>query len=374
MNRKIILGIAFLIIIGGAISLSVYLINQKELPPQRPKPEIKNYVKAIPVAYKPAQLYIETFGRVGSSQQVNLIAEVGGKLEPGSISFKEGTNFSRGNLLAKINNDEQRLNLQSRKSSFLNLVATILPDLRIDFPDIFPSWERYYAEIDLDKDLPELPAIGSAKAKAFLSTANILSEYYTIKSLEENLKKYNLYAPYNGSIQSVNVEIGSVVNPGTTIASIIRTDRLELKVPVELQDIDQVSIGTDVTIYQEGRDDKRWTGEIVRKADFVDPNNQSVNVYIAINSPENDVYDGMYLKAVIPGKEIKEGMSVARAIVKNKNEVFVVEDGVLRTKTINIAQIDQNEIIFNGLPAGEMLVVDAPTNASDNMKVEIVKN
>ena len=374
MNRKIILGIAFLIIIGGAISLSVYLINQKELPPQRPKPEIKNYVKAIPVAYKPAQLYIETFGRVGSSQQVNLIAEVGGKLEPGSISFKEGTNFSRGNLLAKINNDEQRLNLQSRKSSFLNLVATILPDLRIDFPDIFPSWEQYYAEIDLDKDLPELPAIGSAKAKAFLSTANILSEYYTIKSLEENLKKYNLYAPYNGSIQSVNVEIGSVVNPGTTIASIIRTDRLELKVPVELQDIDQVSIGTDVTIYQEGRDDKRWTGEIVRKADFVDPNNQSVNVYIAINSPENDVYDGMYLKAVIPGKEIKEGMSVARAIVKNKNEVFVVEDGVLRTKTINIAQIDQNEIIFNGLPAGEMLVVDAPTNASDNMKVEIVKN
>ncbi len=374
MNRKIILGIAFLIIIGGAISLSVYLINQKELPPQRPKPEIKNYVKAIPVAYKPAQLYIETFGRVGSSQQVNLIAEVGGKLEPGSISFKEGTNFSRGNLLAKINNDEQRLNLQSRKSSFLNLVATILPDLRIDFPDIFPSWEQYYAEIDLDKDLPELPTIGSAKAKAFLSTANILSEYYTIKSLEENLKKYNLYAPYNGSIQSVNVEIGSVVNPGTTIASIIRTDRLELKVPVELQDIDQVSIGTDVTIYQEGRDDKQWTGEIVRKADFVDPNNQSVNVYIAINSPDNDVYDGMYLKAVIPGKEIQEGMSVARAIVKNKNEVFVVEDGVLKTKTINIAQIDQNEIIFNGLPAGEMLVVDAPTNASDNMKVEIVKN
>lgn len=374
MNRKIILGIAFLIIIGGAISLSVYLINQKELPPQRPKPEVKNYVKAIPVRYEPVQLFIETFGRVGSSQQVNLIAEVGGKLEPGNISFKEGTNFSRGSLLAKIKNDEQRLNLQSRKSSFLNLVATVLPDLRIDFADIFPAWEQYYAEIDLNRDLPELPAIGSAKAKAFLSTANILSEYYTIKSLEENLKKYNLYAPYNGSIQSVNVEIGSVVNPGTTIASIIRTDRLELKVPIELKDIDQVSIGTEVNIYQEGRDDKQWTGEIVRKADFVDPNNQSVNVYIAINSPENDVYDGMYLRAVIPGEEVQEGMTVARSIVKNKNEVFVVNDGVLQTKTINIAQIDQNKIIFSGLAAGDLLVIDAPTNASDNMKVELVNN
>ncbi len=373
MNRKVVLGIVFIIIIGGTFVFSNFLISQKELPPQRPRTETKNYVKAIPVVYKPLPVSVEVFGRVGSSQQLNLVAEVGGKLLPGNIQFKEGTNFRQGDILARINNSEQLFNLQSRKSNFLNLVASVLPDIKIDFPDNYKQWDDYYNNIDLDKTLPTLPGGLSTKAKAFLATKNILSEYYAIKGLEDNLKKYTLTAPYNGSIQSVSIEIGSVVNPGSVVASIIRTDRLELKVPIELKDVDNISIGTKVTMHQEGSTSKSWTGTIVRKADFVDANTQSVSAYISINSPKGDVYDGMYLRAVIPGKIVQEGMRIQRSIVQNKTEVFVVEDDRLQTKQINIAQITQDEVIFNGLEAGSMLVIDAPSNASNNMRVEIIK-
>lgn len=374
MNRKIVLGIVFIVIIGGTIVFSNFLISQKELPPQRPKTEIKNYVKVVPVTYQPIPVSIEAFGRVGSSQQLNLVAEVGGKLLPGNISFKEGTNFRQGDILARINNSEQLLNLQSRKSNFLNLVASVLPDLKIDFPDNYDQWDDYYNNIDFDKTLPVLPKNLSPKAKAFLATKNILSEYFAIKSLEENLTKYTLTAPYNGSIQSVSIEIGSVVNPGSVVASIIRTDRLELKIPIELKDFENISIGTRVSIFQEGNQGKSWTGKVVRKADFVDANTQSVSVYVSIDNPKGDVYDGMYLRAVIPGKIVKEGMRIQRSIVQNKSEVFVVEDNKLQTKQINIAQITQDEVIFNGLAPGSMLVVDAPSNASNNMNVEIIKD
>ncbi|MEQ9593244.1 MAG: HlyD family efflux transporter periplasmic adaptor subunit [Cyclobacteriaceae bacterium] len=373
MNRKIVLGIVFIVILGGTLSFSRFLISQKELPAQRPKPEVKNYVKAIPVRYESVPVAIEVFGRVGSSQQLNLVAEVGGKLLPGNVALKEGTNFRQGSVLAKINNSEQLLSLQSRKSNFLNLVATAIPDIKIDFAESYTQWESYYNRIDLDKDLPIIPSNLSAKAKAFLATKGILSEYYSIKSLEDNLKKYTLIAPYNGSIQTVSIEIGSVVNPGSTIASIIRTDKLELKVPIELKDIDNISMGAKVVMYQEGNERKKWNGVVVRKADFVDANTQSVNVYVSIDSPNGDVYDGMYLRAVIPGKTVKEGMRIQRSIVQNKTEVFVVEDDRLQTRQINIAQITQDEVVFNGLEPGAMLVVDAPSNASNNMKVEIIK-
>lgn len=374
MNRKLVLGIVFTVIIGGTVIFSNFLISQKELPPQRPKTEVKNYVKVVPVAYQPIPVSIEAFGRVGSSQQLNLVAEVGGKLLPGNISFKEGTNFRQGDILAKINNSEQLLNLQSRKSNFLNLVASVLPDLKIDFPDNYEQWDVYYNNIELNSTLPILPKNLTPKAKAFLASKNILSEYFTIKSLEENLSKYTLIAPYNGSIQSVSIEIGSVVNPGSVVASIIRTDRLELKVPIELKDIDNISIGTSVSIFQEGKENKSWTGKVVRMADFVDANTQSVSAYVSIDSPRGDVYDGMYLRAVIPGKVVKEGMRIQRSIVQNKSEVFVVEDSKLQSKQINIAQITQDEVVFNGLAPGSMLVVDAPSNASNNMVVEIIKD
>ncbi|HEY5692622.1 MAG TPA: HlyD family efflux transporter periplasmic adaptor subunit [Cyclobacteriaceae bacterium] len=374
MNRKLVLGIVFVIIIVGTVVFSNFLISQKELPPQRPKLEVKNYVKVMPVVYDELPINIVAFGRVGSSQQLNLVAEVGGKLLPGNISFKEGTNFRAGSILAKINNSEQLLNLQSRKSNFLNLVASVLPDLKMDFPDNYEEWDGYYNRIDLDKTLPVLPKGLSTKATAFLATKNILSEYFAIKSLEENLTKYTLYAPYNGSIQSVTIEIGSVVNPGSVVASIIRTDRLELKVPIELNDVGNVSMDTKVTMFQEGNEQKYWSGTVVRKADFVDPNTQSINVYISINNPRGDVFDGMYLRAVIPGKIIKEGMRIQRSIVQNKTEVFIVEGNKLKTKEIHIAQITQDEVIFNGLAPGSMLVVDAPSNASNNMEVEIIED
>ena len=143
--------------------------------------------------------------------------------------------------------------------------------------------------------------------------------------------------------------------------------------PAINDNIDNISMGTKVVMYQEDNKNKKWNGVVVRKADFVDANTQSVNVYVSINSPNGDAYDGMYLRAVIPGKTVKEGMRIQRSIVQNKTEVFVVEQDRLQTRQINIAQITQDEVVFNGLESGAMLVVDAPSNASNNMKVEIIK-
>jgi membrane fusion protein (multidrug efflux system) len=373
MNRKVVIAISVVLILLLTGFLSSFFISQKTLPPQRPVAEVKNYVKVKTVAYQSMPVEMEAYGRVGSSQQLNVVAEVGGRLNQGAINLKEGENFSRGQVLAYINNEEQKLTLQSRKSNYLNLVATVLPDIKIDYPKSFQAWMIYYDNIDLNKELPELPESLSTKEKAFLATRGILAEYYSIKSLESNLRKYTIYAPYNGSIQSVSTEVGSVVNPGTNIATILRTDRLELKVPMELKDVDYIKMGSPVSIVQEGANAKTWKGKVIRKADFVDANTQSIAIYIAIESPNNDVYDGQYLKAVLAGKEVSSGMAIERSILRNKNEVFIVEGGRLVSKEINIEKITQGQVIFNGLKEGDMLVVEAPSNASNNMKVEIVK-
>lgn len=372
MSRKAIAFILVPILLVGAFLFSNFLASKKKLPPQRPKPPVINYVKVQEVNYKETPVEIEVFGRVGSSQQINVVAEVGGRLDKGSINLKEGENFKKGQILARINDNEQALTLQSRKANFLNLFASVIPDIKIDFPDTYNLWLDYYNRIDLNKELPLIPTEIPSKAKTFLASKGILSEYYSIKSLEENLKKYTIVAPYSGSIVSVNFEIGSVVNPGANIASIIRTDKLELKVPVQQKDINYVTIGSEVEIVQEGAN-KSWKGEVVRKAGFIDPNTQSISVYIGINDDAQDVYDGLYLKAIIPGKIIDQGMEIDRSVLRNKNEVFVVADSVLKTSQVNIVKVTSNKAIINGLKEGDLMVVDAPSNASNNMKVQIVK-
>jgi len=369
--RKLLVGLVVIVILVSGYFLMGFFANQKALPPERPRAEATNYVKVNTVKYEEIDTEIVAYGRITSSQSLNVIAEVGGRLLPGNIQLKPGENFRKGQILCRIYNVEARLNLQSRKSEYLNLIASTLPDVKIDYPDRYDAWLEYFEGIDIDKSLPDLPEIHNLKLKTFLATKNILREYYSIRSAEENLRKYTIYAPYNGSISEVNLEIGTIVSPGATIASIIRTDKLELEIPVEVKDIRWVSEGTPVQVISED-EQKSWEGFIIRKADRVDPNTQSINVYISVEAgAESGLYDGLYLKAVIPGSTLESALEVPRRILQSEDEVFVVESGLLKRKKVNIQKINNDNVLINGLNEGDSLVLEAPVNASENMKVMI---
>jgi membrane fusion protein, multidrug efflux system len=372
--RKVaVFGVAVFILGGGFIAMQQFA-GMKELPPERPKAVSSNFVKVDPVSYQEVDTEVVAYGRITSSQTLNIIAEVGGRLLPGSNPLKPGINFRRGQVLCRIHGEEARLTLQSRKSEFLNLIASSLPDLKIDFADDFPAWQAYFESIEMDQPLKPLPEINSNKLKTFLATKNILRDYYNIKSLEENLRKYTIYAPYDGSIASVAFEVGTIVSPGTNIASIIRTDKLELEIPVEIEDVKWIEENAAVEVMSEDGS-QAWLGRVARVADYVDPNTQSINVYVEVNAgPDSGLYDGMYLKTVIPGSRLVSAMEIPRRVLQNDDEVFVVDGGVLKTRRVKIEKITRDQVLIspldiNGLNEGDSLVIEAPANAIEDMKV-----
>ncbi len=374
LRRKLIAFLVVVLMVSGSIGLYSFLAAKKELPPEREAPAVVNYVKVREVAFQNVETEIEAYGRVGSSQPIDLLAEVGGRLIIGDVPLKEGQNFKKGQLLVKVNDVEPRLNLQARKSSFLNLIASILPDLKVDYTSSFPAWQAYFANIKTDAPLPELPEIADIKEKTFLATKNILSEYYSIRGIEENLRKHYMIAPYNGSISVVNIEPGTYVNPGSNIGRILRTDAFEIKVPVEARDIKFVELGKRVKVIKGEDESSSLTGKIIRMTDYIDPTTQTFHVYVAVENNQNQaLYDGLYLKVIIPGKMVDNAIEVPRGVVRNKGEVFVYNDGVLASRAVSILKNNQNSYLITGLKEGDSLVTEAPLNAFEKMKVEIIK-
>ena len=375
MNKQklIVFGVFALILLGGYFLMRQFS-SMKKLPPERPKTVSSNFVKVNQVDYRELDTEVVAYGRITSSQPLSLIAEVGGRLFRGQVLLKPGVNFRKGQLLARVNEAEVRLNLQSRKSEFLNLIASSLPDFKIDFGEAYPTWQAYFESIEIDQPLPELPGIDSNKLKTFLATKNILRDYYSIKGAEENLRKYYFYAPYDGSIATVNLETGTVVNPGATIATIIRTDQLELEIPMEVSNIRWVQEGSQVEVTSEDGS-RSWSGTVTRIADYVDPSSQSINVYVNVEAePNSGLYDGLYLRAIIPGSRLENAMEIPRRVLVNDDEVFVVEKGMLKTRKVNVQKVNQDQVLIspveaNGLNQGDSLVVEAPSNAIENMRV-----
>lgn len=346
-----------------------FFAGMKEEPQQFSAKSTPKYVKTTPVVYSDVNTSIITYGRVQSSHPIDLIAEVSGRILLGSVPLKEGQDFTKGTLLYRLEDDEARLDLKSQKSNFLRDLATILADLKIDFPESYPEWNAYFESIDIDKSLPEMPQYKTDQEKTFLATKNIFSNYFNIKRAETNLSKHLVYAPFNGSFSDVLFEPGAYVNPGSKIGRIIRKGRLELIVPVDASDISWTKKGAIVQVTTED-DRMSWEGKIQRIGEIVNQTTHSIDVSIEIIPNEYPIYHGLYLKAEIPGVLIPNAMEIDRSVVYAGSEVFTVEsDSILKVKQINPRRVDSRTVIFNGLEQGEKLVIEPLINAHNNMIV-----
>jgi multidrug efflux pump subunit AcrA (membrane-fusion protein) len=372
MNRRFIIVLAIVVLLGGSFALMSLFENMKEEVPKTPAEEMIIYVKTDPVVYDDIYTSVIATGRLTSQEVVDLSTEVQGRILEGNIPLKKGQTFNKGDLLIRIYNRDAFYNLQARKSRFLNSIANILPDLKIDYPESYDRWVKYFDNITIDNDLEVLPKIQSDKEKIFLAGRNILNEYFTIKSEEIKLKKYSIYAPFTGAYMEVFLEVGSIANPGSRLAKIIRTDKLELEVPVEIEDARWINVSDSAQIVSRSGQD-HYEGIVVRKSPFVDPGTQSINIFIAIRNKSQTLYKGQYLQAKFPGKTIKNAMEMPRNAVFNRDEVFVVEDDKLVKKTINILKYNQETLIFDGLEQGLELVVEPLVNAQENDPVEILR-
>lgn len=356
------------LIFGGAIGMSMFFAGQKEVPESKKPPVAKKYVSTTPVSYENIQTYITAFGRVETAQSIDLISEVSGRMFEGSVRLKEGQRFRKGALLFYIDDREEALTLKSQKSNFMRDLAAILPDLKIDHSESYAQWDAYFKAVSVEEDLPELPKAKTDKEKTFLATKGIYSTFYTIKSAEERLRKYRYYAPFDGSITVVNQESGAFVNPGVSIGTIIRTGLHELRVAVESKDIPWVQLQTEVEIYS-AETQQRWAGEVSRISDVVNQNTQSVDVFITIQPGKQKIYDGQFIQAAIPARTVQQGMIIPRHAVYNSNEVYVVEDTLLKVKEVFVHRTMEESVVVSGLPENADLVIEPLINAHNDMVV-----
>lgn len=365
-RQYIILGVSLLIFLLIIFQLSTG--KKGGLGEEAKKEDNKKYVKVQIVKNDTVDLFVEGYGRVASARNINLTPEVQGVLQQGAVLLKPGQAFSQGQLLFKINNTEAMLALKARKSGFLNLVASVLPDIKIDFPDNTSAWSSFLNNIELSKQLPDLPRFSSNKEKTFLASKNVLSEYFNIKGDEERLKKYSIFAPFSGTIISVNSEVGANVSPGTPIATIIKTVALEVNIPVDPIDASLINIGNEVELTSEGKKSS-WIGKVSRIGQTINPNTQSVDVYISIDSDTKQLFNGMYVEAKIFANQVMNADEIPRRAFLNSANVYTVVDSMLIKKKTTILKQNKNSYVVKGLEDGDVVVIEPVPGAVDSLKV-----
>src|SRR5210317_1911272 len=172
--RKILLYILGFLVLALAGWVSYLLVTKEK--EQRPAP--KRQVKTVftdTVRNQAVAIQVEANGNLVAKERVALFAEVQGVFQGSSHPFKPGQSFSRGEVLLRIDASEYQASVQSAKSNLYNLITAAMPDLRLDYPDIYPKWQAYLDSFDVTSRTPDLPEMTSEQERYFINGRNIVT-------------------------------------------------------------------------------------------------------------------------------------------------------------------------------------------------------
>lgn len=369
MQKKMIF-IPIAILLGGFIIMQFLMSFREDLPSAAKKLQTK-IVEVQLVKLTDVTSQITGYGRVTSAQPVLLISEVNGNLVPGTVPFRPAQDFKKGDILIKVDDRQIRLDINSVKSDLLNALSTVLPEIKVDFPEDYNRWQDYFNAISYDKKLALMPDTQNQKIKLFLSRFNVNKLYFQIRNLEIQLEKHFFIASFNGSIISTELHAGSTARVGTRLGEIISLDNLEIEVPLPIQDIEWIDRNKPVK-FSSADMSGTWYGRVIRIGKNIDTRTQTVQVFVDVNNSKNSgLFNGVFLKAVIPGRKIEHAMTIPRKLIYDDQYVYLVNNGQLEYRKIDIARRELNSVIINGgLVINDTLVTEVLLGVAGGMPAE----
>ena len=365
--RKILLyGIAVLILVGAFFGAK-YLIDSNT----KPKPTVEKVVKTVfveTVKNGTVPIVINANGTLQAKDRLELFSEVQGIFQSSANDFKVGQEYNKGQTLIRIDASEYYASVQSAKSEFYNLVTSLMPDLRLDYPEAFPTWQAYLNTFDVNSSVPALPEPSSEKVKYFITGRGVYASYYSIKNLEQRLGKYSIYAPFNGVLTEALVTKGTLIRQGQKLGEFINTSVFEVELAIGKTFSDLLEIGEQVEL-SIPQSSKTYMGTVTRVNGRIDPETQTIKVFVEVKG--ENLKEGMYLEAALEARDQENAIKISRKLLVDESEIYIVRDSVLDVIPVNPVYFSPKEVVVQGVPDGTRILSRSIPGAYAGMLVKV---
>lgn len=232
----------------------------------------KDKGKSVEVVSVKATTIVETVSATGKIQpeiEVKIASMVSGEII--DLPIKEGQVVKKGDLLVKINPDLY--------TSGLNRSVANLSGTKSNLVQAEASYKEAKANYDRNKTLFEKGIISRSDwdktvASYEVAKANKQSAYYNVQSASatvnearDNLGRTTIYAPADGTISVLNVELGERVlgtqqMAGTEILRVANLNNMEVEVDVNENDIVKIKVGDEAKVEVDAYLKKQFKGVV----------------------------------------------------------------------------------------------------------------
>jgi HlyD family secretion protein len=187
------------------------------------------------------------------------------------LNVKEGQVVKKGDLLVKINPDLYNSGY-NRSVSNLSSSKAGLSQADASFQEAKSSYDRnktlfakgIISKSDWDKAIASFEVAKASKQTAYY---NVQSASATVNEAKDNLSRTTIYAPADGTISVLNVELGERVlgtqqMAGTEILRVANLNNMEVEVDVNENDIVKIKVGDEANVEVDAYLKKQFKGTV----------------------------------------------------------------------------------------------------------------
>jgi membrane fusion protein, multidrug efflux system len=301
--------------------------------------------------------FIEIKGSIDTKENIVITPEFSGVLS--QINVKAGQKVNKGQILARI--DDGGLSAQ------VSQAETQLALMKTTFDRQKNLWDQ---------------KIGS-EIQFLQAKTNWESQQKNVSYLKSQLAKTVVTAPFSGTIDEVITEKGQVVSPQSQLFRIVNLRDMYVKADVPESYLGKLKNGANVEVYLNAIG-KTYVGKVRQIGNFINPNNRTFNIEIAIPNQDDllrpnqvailKIEDYTNPKAVlIPENILGEAADGSRFVyvVKNKD---AKNNAVSEMVTIEIGNTSGAFVeIKKGLESGIEVITEGSRSIRNNAKVTIIE-
>lgn len=293
--------------------------------------------------------YVEITGSVLSKKNVNISAEVSGRVQ--EIQAVEGMRVRQGEVLAEVDAESIDRNMEEIEKQ-LELANVV-----------FEKQQRLW-----DQQIgTELQFLEAKNRKEILEKS--------LASMSTQKDRTTIRAPFDGTVEQVMIRLGELVQPGTPIMNFVGESDLYIEGDVSERYVGILNRGDSVEVSFPSIDRQLGT-RITSVGGVIDPNNRTFKVEAFLPRGEK-VKPNMISVLKIKDYENKEAVTVPSYLILQDSEgeyLFKVENEIAVKTYINRGRTFQGKTeVLDGLTGEEILVDKGFRDIGDNFKVSIAQ-
>ena len=354
-------------------------------------------VKAVSIEKRDLTAQVYGNGTVEAKVVVGVSSKITGRIV--DLYADQGDRVKRGQLLAKLENDDFRHQEQqseaglSRSAASLSVEQANLQKAKSNLALAEKNAQRF-------KTLSEKNLVSKLEAEQYDTACQVAREEVARSQaaveavrMEQKANTAGLgfakskvadtliYAPQDGVIITRDLEKGATVSPGMSIFTLADPATIWVKANVDESQLKGVAVGKKAMITLRSSPGEQIPGQVARLGHQSDRVTEELEVDVAFSEPLKSFRLGEQSDVYIVAGMKKDAPSLPSATIITKDKkrgVWLVKDGKLVFKEVTVGIADRRNFteIVAGLDGGVQVAMAPPpemTKFQEGMKVRVTK-